>query len=58
MSLGDSFGLDETAITVELEVEPGTYLVQIAPFVLPIYDSFAGGPTQWDHPYTLRATVE
>jgi len=58
VSLGDSWSLDETAITVALEVEPGTYLVRIAPFVLPIYDSFAGEPTQWNQPYTLRATVE
>lgn len=57
-SLADTYSLDESMVEVEIEVEPGTYLVLIEPFVSPIYNSFDGEPTQWERPYTLRAAVE
>jgi len=57
-SLADTFTVDETPVSVTLDVQPGTYLVRVEPFVTPILNSFDGVPTQWDHPYTLRATFE
>lgn len=54
----DGFTIDEAPIALSAEVDPGSYVLRVEPFVSPIYNSFDGELTAWENPYTLRATVE